>query len=181
MGRKPASGTRCRESEKRIMGNAENNTWRAAGNEWAPIIQPLGGCLPIFLVLCGILASVVLFCSGIYLAHCSAGSYYGGGDSAGWNGFAHFFDECVLCAGWCLVALSFFVGPLLFGIAGILRRLNQEKPDSRQETKSPSGGPTNPNLSSCPECGHYVSRLAKTCPKCGQPLTPERPSGAGGS
>ena len=178
MGRKPASGTKCRESEKRIMGNAENNTWRAAGNAWAPIIQPLGGCLPIVLVLCGILASVVLFCSGIYLAHCSARTYSGVAD-----GFAHFFDEYALCAGWCLVGLSFFVGPLLFGIAGIVHRLNRRTPDSQQAAETPSGGPTNPNLFPCPECGYHVSKLAKACPKCGHPvaLTPERPSGAGES
>jgi hypothetical protein len=80
-------------------------------------------------VCSGILASTVLFFSGIYLAHCSAGSYYGGLDSACWNGFANFFDECVVCAGWCLVSLAFFVGPLLFGIAGIIYVLNQRKRD----------------------------------------------------
>jgi ribosomal protein L32 len=165
------------------MGNVEKNAtgprptggseeWRAAGNEWAPIIQPLGGCLPTFLAVCGVLASAVLCIGGFSLLN----TRYSGPSSI-------IYDDRNFYTGWCLVAMALFFGPLLFGIAGILRRLNREKPDSRQEAKSPSGDPTNPNLSPCPECGHYVSRLAKTCPKCGQPvaLTPERPSGAGGS
>lgn len=34
----------------------------------------------------------------------------------------------------------------------------------------------NPNLVSCPDCGRRVSRLAASCPGCGQPLAtpPER-------
>jgi len=27
-----------------------------------------------------------------------------------------------------------------------------------------------PNLDPCPDCGQMVSRLAKTCPRCGRPL-----------
>ncbi len=26
------------------------------------------------------------------------------------------------------------------------------------------------NLAACPDCGHFVSLLAKACPKCGRPL-----------
>ena len=32
------------------------------------------------------------------------------------------------------------------------------------------------NLVPCPDCGCLVSRLAKSCPQCGRPLTPEPPS-----
>jgi hypothetical protein len=31
---------------------------------------------------------------------------------------------------------------------------------------------TNPNLYPCPDCGHWVSRQAPSCPQCGRPLTP---------
>ena len=57
------------------------------------------------------------------------------------------------------------------------------KTDTNAKTNRPAPPPTNPNLVPCPECGHYVSRLAKACPKCGHPvgLPPERPSGPGGS
>ena len=34
---------------------------------------------------------------------------------------------------------------------------------------TPKGGP---NLAPCPDCGQMVSRLAKTCPRCGRPLQP---------
>jgi hypothetical protein len=180
------------------MGNVEKNAtdprppggwsevWRAAGEESAPIIQSIGGYLPALLSVCGVLASTILFFSGMYLINLSAGrwgaSYSGGLDSAAWNGFsnawdgfANFNDGFAHCAGWCLIGMAFFFGPLLFGIAGILRRLNRAKPDSQREDKSPRAGPTNPNLFPCPECGHHVSRLAKACPKCGQPLPPEPP------
>jgi hypothetical protein len=30
----------------------------------------------------------------------------------------------------------------------------------------------NPNLTPCPDCGKYVSRLAVSCPNCGRPLKP---------
>ena len=43
-------------------------------------------------------------------------------------------------------------------------------PIQQREEKSAHSGPTNPNLFPCPECGHYVSMLAKACPKCGQPV-----------
>ncbi len=35
------------------------------------------------------------------------------------------------------------------------------------------GGPANPNLFPCPDCGRQVSRLAKSCPNCGRPLASE--------
>lgn len=28
----------------------------------------------------------------------------------------------------------------------------------------------NPNLTPCPDCGKYISRLAVACPNCGRPL-----------
>jgi len=33
----------------------------------------------------------------------------------------------------------------------------------------------NRRLTHCPDCGRHVSRLARVCPHCGRPLTPERP------
>jgi len=70
----------------------------------------LSECLPAFLVLCGLLASAVLFLDGFdwLMDHPR--------DTTGHQG------------GY-LIGLSFFVGPLLFGIAGILYRLNQRKRD----------------------------------------------------
>ena len=49
--------------------------------------------------------------------------------------------------------------------------------------KAGAAPPRSRNLMACPDCGNHVSKLAKACPKCGRPvaLTPERPSGAGGS
>ncbi len=32
----------------------------------------------------------------------------------------------------------------------------------------------NPNLTPCPDCGRYVSRVAPNCPQCGRPLTPQQ-------
>ena len=42
--------------------------------------------------------------------------------------------------------------------------------------KARSGGAANPNLYPCPDCGHFVSRQAPTCPQCGRALTPEQQS-----
>jgi predicted amidophosphoribosyltransferase len=36
-----------------------------------------------------------------------------------------------------------------------------------------SAGPSGRNLVPCPDCGNKVSRLAKTCPRCGRPLVVE--------
>lgn len=33
--------------------------------------------------------------------------------------------------------------------------------------------PSNPNLIPCPDSGRHVSRLAKSCPQCGRPLSRE--------
>ena len=32
----------------------------------------------------------------------------------------------------------------------------------------------NPNLTPCPDCGRYVSRVAPNCPQCGRPITPQQ-------
>lgn len=42
--------------------------------------------------------------------------------------------------------------------------------------KGKSGAAANPNLYPCPDCGHFVSRHAPTCPQCGRPLTPQEES-----
>jgi hypothetical protein len=40
-------------------------------------------------------------------------------------------------------------------------------------SKRSGPGPTpSPNLYPCPDCGHQVSHLAESCPKCGRPLGP---------
>lgn len=70
-----------------------------------PTIKLGLGCLPVFLVCCGILASAVLFFSWA-------------GSAINDKPFTRFY----------FVGLV-FVGPLLFGIAGILHRLNQGKRD----------------------------------------------------
>jgi hypothetical protein len=111
---------------------------------------------PAFLAVCGILTSVVLFFSGLYVAHCSAGSYYGGLDSAAWNGFAQFFDECALCAGWCLVALALFAGPFLLGLGWIIHGLNR-----LNQRGSESG-----HFGQCPTCGGTLAGFYPKCPHC---------------
>ena len=66
--------------------------------------------LPVFLVCCGFLASVVLFFTGF---------------------------DCTITGrsseaehqGWYFIGLALFVGPLLFGIAGMLHQMNQRKRD----------------------------------------------------
>ena len=132
------------------------------------LMEGLCDCFPILLVLCGILASAVLFFSWA--------------DSGSHNGpFT------------CFIGLV-FVGPLLFGMAGILYRLNQRKRDSRatsglndilpcsncgrllfrRAVTCPQCGKLThfaEALSPCPDCGNHVSKLAKACPKCGRPTT----------
>ena len=39
--------------------------------------------------------------------------------------------------------------------------------------KNRSDVATNPNLFPCPDCGHWVSRQAPSCPQCGRALAPE--------
>ncbi len=39
--------------------------------------------------------------------------------------------------------------------------------------KGRSGAAGNPNLFPCPDCGHWVSRQAPSCPQCGRALAPE--------
>jgi len=105
----------------------------------APLVPPefLGmiewccRCLPIFLVVCGVLASAVLFVAGHSLTGLEAGSFSGGvaNESVFFNGLCSFLEKSANRAGTGLIGLSFFVGPLLFGIAGILYRLNQRKRD----------------------------------------------------
>jgi hypothetical protein len=38
-------------------------------------------------------------------------------------------------------------------------------------TRKKSAQP-NPNLTPCPDCGRFVSRLTVSCPQCGRPLSP---------
>jgi len=64
--------------------------------------EPFGGLLPTFLGICGFLASAILFLTGV---------------------------DCRDHQGAYFIGLAFFVGPVLFGIAGILHRLNQRKRD----------------------------------------------------
>jgi len=42
----------------------------------------------------------------------------------------------------------------------------------RQLQNNPAA--SNPNLTPCPDCRHYVSRQAPACPKCGRPLLPQQ-------
>lgn len=38
-------------------------------------------------------------------------------------------------------------------------------------TRRPGGTPVNnPNLHPCPDCGHFISVRAATCPHCGGPV-----------
>lgn len=46
-------------------------------------------------------------------------------------------------------------------------------------SQSRSSTPSNPNLTPCPDCGRFVSRLAISCPQCGRPL--KAPPTAGSS
>lgn len=38
--------------------------------------------------------------------------------------------------------------------------------------KGRSDPAVNPNLFPCPDCGHFASRRAPSCPQCGRPLSP---------
>ena len=125
--------------------------------------------LPHFLLCCGVLSSAVLFIDGCHFVTTNWSQDWPNSEAG------H--------QGWYYIGLAFFVGPLLLAVAEIIvqLRLDRRKLDLQREDESPSGGPTNPNLFPCPHCGHHVSRLATVCPKCKYLLTPERPSGAGGT
>lgn len=45
-------------------------------------------------------------------------------------------------------------------------------------SQSRSSTPSNPNLTPCPDCGRFVSRLAISCPQCGRPLSPPPTTGS---
>jgi hypothetical protein len=36
-----------------------------------------------------------------------------------------------------------------------------------------STGGGNPNLVPCPDCGQWISRMARACPRCGRPVNSE--------
>jgi len=42
--------------------------------------------------------------------------------------------------------------------------------------KGRSDPAANPNLFPCPDCGHFASRRAPSCPQCGRPLSPPEES-----
>ena len=108
----PGTPTEKSNTEPLEQAHAIVERWKqkppAPPPEFLMFIEWFCGWLPIVLLLCGLFASIVLFFSGCFL-----GSEY----------HDYFY------AAWCLVALAFFVGPLLFGIAGIVHRLNQGKRD----------------------------------------------------
>jgi len=70
-------------------------------------------CLPVFLVCCGFLASAVLFFDGCAWV------------ATNWN--MDWPNSEANHQGWYFIGLAFFVGPLLFGIAAIIHRLNKKK------------------------------------------------------
>ncbi len=61
----------------------------------------------------------------------------------------------LLCVGLLGVAI----------LAGVLVLLSKKARSERAR---------NPNLTPCPDCGRYVSRIAPDCPQCGRPLTPQQ-------
>lgn len=74
--------------------------------------------------------------------------------------------------------LAFFsLGPLelliLLAILGVLVSVPVIAAVVTVAATKKKGGPANPNLFPCPDCGRHVSRLAKSCPNCGRPFSSE--------
>jgi hypothetical protein len=60
-----------------------------------------------------------------------------------------------------LILCVILLGPIVVAVTVIILVTRSAK------SASPMRGP---NLTSCPDCGQAVSRLAKACPHCGRPV-----------
>ena len=67
-----------------------------------------------------------------------------------------------------LVIVLIVGGSFLAGIALVVFLLCQSA--CRKNSGTRDGDANNPNLTPCPDCRKYVSRLAVNCPNCGRPL-----------
>ena len=97
---------------------------------------------PFFLLSCGILASIVLFIDGCHFV------------STRWS--MDWPDSEANHQGWQFIGLALFVGPLLFGIAAVLHRL-----DRLNQKKSGIG-----YFGHCPMCGGPLLGMFPKCPHC---------------
>jgi hypothetical protein len=63
------------------------------------------------------------------------------------------------------------LGAMCLGVVGLILAVIVIALAASRKNRSDAAG--NPNLYPCPDCGHWVSLQAPSCPQCGRPLTPE--------
>ncbi len=71
-----------------------------------------------------------------------------------------------------LIIIIMMLGMPVLVVVLILRVIRRGVENATRQDRDQCAN--NPNLFPCPDCGHYVSRLAPSCPQCGRTLTPQQ-------